>query len=510
MSLASVAELWRPDIAQYALTAPDPKPLEIPGWECTPYEIQTRGVTWLYATPRAILGDVTGTGKTIHAIGLAAILLAKQEAKRIVICVVAGTEGQWQEEFAKLLPGARVVTNRRLDKAKRRAVYKADWDVLVSTYDLAWRDAPLIATIQPDLLWCDESTSFKNRETKTAEGLRTIAAYSKRVVCASATPIQNSLLDIFAQLEVLGLSGSPATLFGDEEQFKSRYCVIQTETIHVKGGRLRSKQRIVAYQNLEHFVATLGPYYLRRTEGSGDMPDVVAEDVFVPMNKDQRERYEQYAIGRVDGVEISPAGKATWLLQACNNLAIPEKDISLDSSGKVDWLMEALDERLVDEQGEPAKVVVFCRWLYGITALTNRLRDAGIGYGVIQGGMPGEEKDEVRKRFWDDPDCRVCIITTAGEMGLNLQCARYVICLDLMLNPSRMEQILGRIKRSGSKHRKVFMLRLVASDSIEAAVLRMLQVKQALADFVHGDASDLFKELSDAELTTLIRHGVKD
>jgi SNF2 family DNA or RNA helicase len=491
----AVAQLYRPQLCYEALTAPAVAPLKVPGWRCEPYDIQTRGITWLVGQPQAYLGDVTGTGKTIHGVGLAAVLFTNGEARgrKLVFTCQSSNIGQWVEEFARFLPDARVVTNKGMTRQQRRVLYSDSWDVLITGYRLMWGDRDLLpAAVDPHLCWFDEASSFRNRDTETAAGARVLSCNAMRVICADATPIQNSLADIHPQLEVMGLAGWSGLPFGTEWEFKAHHIISGLGSVRTKRGAV-NKEIVLGYNDLDGFRARFAPYYLRRTEGSADMPDVMPpEDIPVEMTRQQIEAYRAVALG-----QVVVGNKIMALQQICAGTFTYDPNLG-DYSAKLDWLVLALQTRLVNDDGSPAKVVVFSRFLATSHALSQRLQRVGIGYGFID-GPHAMQRDEVRHRFWDDPTMRVVIGTQAMERGMNLQIAKYVITIDLMTNPARLEQILGRVKRSGSPHKHIFMLRLIAADSLEERVLRILRVKQHLADIVNGDVSDLFPYLTPEE-----------
>lgn len=496
----ATAQLRRPELAEAARSAPAVVPLRIPGWRCEPFDLQSRGITWLYAQPQAYLGDVTGTGKTIHGVGLGAVLLTNGEARgrKLVYTCLSSNVTQWAEEFARFLPGCRVVTNKGLTRQQRRVLYGDQWDVLVTGYRLMWGDRELLAAQEPWLCWFDEASSFRNRETETAAGARIISWNAARVVCADATPIQTTLFDIHPQLEVMGLAGWTGSPFGNEWEFKSRYIVEQTQGVHIGRGRVLNKQVVTGYNNLDEFQARFAPFYLRRTEGSDDMPDAVPEDVFVELTKRQIEVYRDVALGK-----ISVGNRLMALQQIVASTHTFRSELG-DHSAKLDWICAALQTTLVNDDGTPAKAVIFSRFLATSAALAIRLDRLGIGYGYIDG--PHEkERDAVRHRFWEDPAMRVVIGTSAMKRGMNLQCAKYAITIDLMLNPADIEQILGRIKRSGSLHKHVFLLRLISPDTFEPTVMKILRARQGLADRVNGDVSELYPLLTEEEQAAIMR-----
>ena len=68
-----------------------------------------------------------------------------------------------------------------------------------------------------------------------------------------------------------------------------------------------------------------------------------------------------------------------------------------------------------------------------------------------------------------------------------------------------MYQLLGRIRRMGSEHSTVFLINLLTVDTIEEKLQKLMERRQALPDFVFDEKSDIFSELSDAELMALIQ-----
>ena len=85
--------------------------------------------------------------------------------------------------------------------------------------------------------------------------------------------------------------------------------------------------------------------------------------------------------------------------------------------------------------------------------------------------------------------------TDAGGVGLNLQSAAYLINLDIPWNPAVLEQRIARIYRMGQK-KKVNIINLVSTDSIEHRMLDVLKFKSSMAEGVldAGDDTILLQE----------------
>jgi SNF2 family DNA or RNA helicase len=166
----------------------------------------------------------------------------------------------------------------------------------------------------------------------------------------------------------------------------------------------------------------------------------------------------------------------------------------------MDWIIDKLTGDLGDE-----KVVLFINLKNSVRAMQYRLREEKIGFVTVWGEENDKRKRfEAQERFWRDPECRVLIGTKAIEQSLNLQVARHLINLDIILNPSRMQQLAGRIRRDGSQYSHVFVHNLLTVNTQEARYMPMLEREQALADFIWDENNQLFNALDPIALLHLI------
>jgi SNF2 family DNA or RNA helicase len=152
------------------------------------------------------------------------------------------------------------------------------------------------------------------------------------------------------------------------------------------------------------------------------------------------------------------------------------------------------------------KIVLFSNWKDSIRAFEKRLDAAGIGYVTLTGDESSQiAREAKRKKFWDDPSTRVLMGTTAIEKSLNLQCANIQVNLDMLYNPSRHQQLAGRVHRVGSIHDDAWVFSLLAKDTIEEHVMNILKNKQAISDHIFDDVSTVFEQLPMTELLKLIK-----
>ena len=277
----------------------------------------------------------------------------------------------------------------------------------------------------------------------------------------------------------------------------------------------------VGYRNLSHFKKKFDPMSIRITyEDIADdvtIPALVTEQVYLDMTKKQRDRYTelQGGVRTILGDNNMPdAQKAINALTAftigsqicAGTFALKTTSQSYEPDGpeaspKLDWIMDKLTDDWTDE-----KVVVYAKFRGSIIALQKRLENEGIGFSTIWGvETDADVRNDEMTRFWEDPDTKVMIISVSGERSLNLQNASILVMWDLQLNPARVAQIAGRVRRAGSTHKRVFVFELLMSDTQEERYMAALAARQTLFDFVYDvdtegeDADNLLIQKLDTE-----------
>jgi SNF2 family DNA or RNA helicase len=245
---------------------------------------------------------------------------------------------------------------------------------------------------------------------------------------------------------------------------------------------------------------------LRRTAAELDdveLPAVQPSVTWLDLLPAQRQRYDELSRGiltrlRDTGTEVTrPAAAAafTRARQICSGLAA--LDDGRDVSVKLDW---AVDRITGDLSGEKAFCFVYFR--ENVRALSARLDAEGVGHVLLWSEeTDAAERDRRIARFTEDPDCQVVIATTTAERSLNLQAAGHLIAVDTIMNPARMTQILGRVRRQGSRHSMVVFHHLLCRNTVEEDYPEALRREQAVADAVWGDQGELFaRDMSPREL----------
>jgi SNF2 family DNA or RNA helicase len=472
------------------------------GYKSDLKRFQRKGVAFLYAAKRAGCFDSCGTGKTHIVMALMCLLKSRDELGRCLYMLPAADILAKVEELTKFTDLNFAAALGKFPK--RLAVYNSSYDVTLVSYEAArGKDFEYLQEMKFDTIILDESHVFRNSATKTAEVVLKLTEQAKRVVTLSATPIQMSLVDIYTQSKAWHHG-----IFGSEHSFKRRY-VIEEEIDGWRGARRFSKKHIVAYKNLSEFQRIIDPFFLRRSiaDVEDELPELIVLKHWGFLLPAQRSVYEELRKGTVQLLcngKRREARKNIHSMQMVVN-STAALGVDADYSWKLDWLMGELHKDASGLGGSMAndKVVVFAQHKASVRVIANRLKEAGIGYVIMTSDSNKEERQVFRKRFWDDPDCQVMIGTTAIECSANLHCARFLVALDSLPNPQRVEQLVGRIRRTGSEHKTVVFIMLLTNATFEERLHKRLEKRQATVNKVFVESSDLFDALSDLELTQL-------
>jgi SNF2 family DNA or RNA helicase len=451
-----------------------------------------------------------GLGKTASIAGLVSMVKEAGELDRgdkILIVCRAPAIMQWEAELKRMLKDLEIQTATGTKK-ERIEKYMGSWDIMLIGPQMLINEVDDLVNHFPiKHLIVDDVDTLRNRNNKSAAAIKRIAKNCNRVVIVSGTPLQKRLPEMHSVLEPIG----GRDVFGSEYKFKHRYIRSEKTPIWV-GGKKRIIETAVAYKNIDEFIRLLQPFALRRTPDDVDditMPAVTSNNIWLEFTPAQKTKYEELQKGvlkiiKKDGVDIKRAKILAQLIYGamiCTGLASIGEEDRPNTSCKLNWL----EDKLVDGDLSDEKVVVFMNFKNSIRAMAKRLDNAGVGYGIIWGEQKDKnEREKVRQQFWNDPDCKVLIGSTSIEQSLNLQCARHLINVDTILNPARMAQLAGRVRRDGSTFKNVFVHNLLVRDSQEERYLPTLEREQALISTVWGEESPLFAKLDGLAMARLI------
>lgn len=170
----------------------------------------------------AILADEVGLGKTIEA----GLLLAQRWAerkRRMLVIVPANLRKQWSQELADKFHLPSVILETRTFNEAIRAGNLNPFDqdaIILCSYQFARSKESYVSQTHWDLVVIDEAHRLRNvykPSSKIANAIRKAVAPFPKVLL-TATPLQNSLLELYGLVSVID-----DFAFGDLDSYKARF-----------------------------------------------------------------------------------------------------------------------------------------------------------------------------------------------------------------------------------------------------------------------------------------------
>ena len=245
----------------------------------------------------------------------------------------------------------------------------------------------------------------------------------------------------------------------------------------------RARQRLLSTR--------VKPFLMRRTkeEVAPELPEKTVIDELVPLEGAQAALYESIrtAMDKRIREAIAARGLAASriavldallkLRQVCCDPGLVRLDAArkVKESAKRARLMALLEELVA----EGRKVLVFSQFVKMLKLVEHDVAARGWGYAMLHGRTKDRDAQVANFQSGDLPLFLVSL--KAGGTGLNLTAADTVIVYDPWWNPAVERQAMDRAHRIG-QDKPVFVHRLIAENTVEAAIQRMQARKPALAD----------------------------
>jgi len=481
---------------------------------------QYEGYSWMYHLFAKGLGgclaDDMGLGKTIQALTLLLRLKRSEQLYPVfqhknsvqlslfvseetvetqmqsatLIVLPVSLVHNWEKEIRKFAPSLKSYVYsgaRRREKGSISDII-ANYDIILTTYGTVRNDVDELSQYEFFFLILDESQYIKNSESKTYKTITGIRSQHRIVL--TGTPIENSLSDLWAQMNFLNRG-----LLGSKNYFKQEF-LLPIE-------RDKSTDASEKLQKLIH------PFILRRTKEqvAKDLPSLTEETIVVEMTPEQSEFYEteKSAVRNVLLQNLQEEGiqKSTFfVLQALTRLrqiAIHPKLIDPESafeSGKFNDIIAMLGILVAEKH----KILVFSSFVKHLNLLADEFRKEHWNYSLLTGQTI--DRKQVIEDFQDDPEKKIFLISLkAGGVGLNLTAADYIFITDPWWNPAAEMQAISRAHRIG-QDKKVFVYRFISENSIEEKIQKLQDKKSKLAnEFVNSN--DPFRDISKDEVLDL-------
>ncbi len=474
---------------------------------------QEKGVQWLVQHNNnnlgACLADDMGLGKTLQTIATLAFTkdqLTPQEndIKKIkldlfsnplevktflkaLIVLPSSLIFNWAQEILKFAPHFSIIKYTGSDR-KKIASYLESYDVILTTYTTATKDIGILEKINFNYLVLDESQQIKNKDSKLFSAINKINSAHK--ISLSGTPIENSLSDLWSQMQFInpGILGS--------YPFFKEYFKIPIE-------KHRNQEKI------EELKTLIDPFILRRTKEqvAKDLPELTEQIIYTEMHSSQEKQYESEksaARNLLLGIDTQTSNKIHILntLNKLRQLANHPKLINSDTdstSGKFEDVTNYITTLVKANK----KVLIFSSFVSHLQLYRKWCDTQNISYVTLTGQTKSDDREQVVNQFQENESTSVFFISLkAGGVGLNLTKASYVILLDPWWNPFIEKQAIARSHRIGQTQ-SVTVTRFITKNSIEEKIILLQQKKKTLSDDII--ATDVVPDFINEELSELLK-----
>lgn len=410
-------------------------------------DYQTTGTAFMYLSPRSIIADGCGLGKTAEISALINWLKYKGELTRFLIAVETSAIGQTQVEIARF-SGLNVIAMPSEAPKIKKCIEQTDWnkvDGIVIKHSTLRSDAFskwLALNIGEDgvcrifnTFFLDESSVIKNTNTKMYTYTMNICNIVNRVHFMNATTFETNIMDIYNQLDMMNQN-----LLPKKWRIEKEFCTFSRTSYWTKENgkaKLNFRHERSGYKNQAIFKESLKLVYFGRCKADigMELPHVYKVYEVEPSNA--------MSLGLEKGYRYSE-------LLNCPSL-IPDANIPMDRKNvpKLDRLCDLIENEFSD-----SSIMIYCFHLAAQQTIADELAKIGRKPVILNGSCSDDERFKAQQGFNDGT---YDVIVTNIKKSLNLYGGDVCIFYSMETNPSKAFQIASRIDRNVDDKIKTFI-----------------------------------------------------
>ena len=445
---------------------------------------QKKGLDFLLkSSGNALLADEMGLGKTVQT--LAYLATEKQAFPALVVAPLV-TLNNWQREIGKFMKkkskNGKLVENQvptstliRIGKTKDLGKF----DFYIINYDLLYKRIDDLSQLNLKTVICDEVQHLRSKTTKKYSAVKKLSALKsvKYRIGLSGTPIYNRGSEIWPIVDIL----RPG-LLGSFKEFCDYFCYVNEKG---KAIVLENKRESLGEELRKHVM-------LRRKKS-----DVLKELKEKVRYKEVIDADINYYHGELDKIwkklEEDQKNAETAFDKFTSYKRAIQSERQAAGIAKLPHVIEFVKNIMEIEES----VIVFCHHKSIHQLLHKSLGEHSPS--AIIGGQTDKERQHQIDRFQAGETKLMIAGLRAGNVGINLTRARYVIFAELDWSPAIHRQAEDRLHRIGQKN-IVFAYYLIGNGTLDDHVASVLVDKSYEIDAIMDEKSDSFENKEKAEL----------
>ena len=447
-------------------------------------DFQREGLDFLMkSSGNALLADEMGLGKTVQTL---AYLSKEKNAFPALIIAPLVTLTNWQREIEKFLkkksrngkivdgktPTSVMIRNGKLNDI-------GEFDFYIINYELLHKRLPDLLKLNIQAVVCDEVQHLRSKTTQKYAAIKKLAAKEgvKFRVGLSGTPIYNRGSEIWPIVDIL----KPG-LLGSFKEFCEYFCYVNEKG---KAIVLENKRESLRDQLTKHVMLRRKKSdVLKELKDKVRYPEVIASD-------------EKFYKSELDKIwkkleEEQKYAQTAFDKSASYHRAI-ESERQAAGLAKLPHVINFVNDIMDIEES----VVVFCHH----RAIHDLLHQSLSKYNPssIIGGQTDTNRDKEITRFQRGETKLMIAGLRAGNVGINLNNASYVIFAELDWSPAIHRQAEDRLHRIGQKN-TVFAYYLVGNGTLDEHVADILVDKSYEIDTILDAKTESFENKERAKL----------
>ena len=447
-------------------------------------DFQREGLDFLLkSSGNALLADEMGLGKTVQTL---AYLSKEKNAFPALIVAPLVTLTHWQREIEKFLKkkskNGKINSKASPTSTMIRIGKSSDignYDFYIINYELLHKRAVDLAKLPIRSIVCDEVQHLRSKTTQKYAAVKKLAAKEsvKYRVGLSGTPIYNRGSEIWPIVDIL----KPG-LLGNFKEFCEYFCWVDEKG---KAIVLDNKRDTLRKQLTTHVM-------LRRKKSDvlKDLKDKVRYQEVIASD----ERFYKAELDKIwKKLEEEQSYAETAFDKSASYHRAIESERQAAGLAKLKHVVEFVNEVMETEES----IVVFCHHKAIHTLLHESLEEHNPS--SIIGGQTLTTRDNEIDRFQKGQTRLMIAGLRAGNVGINLTKARYVIFAELDWSPAIHRQAEDRLHRIGQKN-KVFAYYLVGKGTLDEHVADILVDKAYEIDTILDAKTESFENKERAKL----------
>lgn len=445
---------------------------------------QKEGLDFLLkSSGNALLADEMGLGKTVQT--LSYVATEKQTFPVLVVAPLV-TLQNWNREISKFIKkksrNGRIIekespTSTIIRTGKLEELPQTDFYII--NYELLYKRLPDLSKLNIKTIVCDEVHNLRSKTTQKYKAVKNLAALpsvSYRIGL-SGTPIYNRGSEIWPIVDIL----KPG-LLGSFKEFCEYFCYVNEKG---KAIVLENKRASLRNELQKHVM-------LRRKKS-----DVLKELKDKVRYKEVIDSDTDYYLEELDKIwtklEEEQKDAETEFKKSASYQRAIQSERQVAGIAKLPHVINFVKNIMEIEES----VVVFCHHKVIHKLLHERLEEFS-PVSIIGGQSDNMRQDQIDK-FQKGESKLMIAGLRAGNVGINLTRAKYVIFAELDWSPAIHRQAEDRLHRIGQQN-TVFAYYLIGNGTLDDHVANILVDKSYEIDSIMDEKSESYENKDKAKL----------